>query len=54
MSVGELAQRWAISLTHAYKLLERNELPSLKAGGALRIPVQAVVDAEQRGGTTAA
>jgi excisionase family DNA binding protein len=42
LTVPELAERWTISLAHAYRVVERGMLPSLRVGHAIRIPVAAV------------
>lgn len=49
MSVKELAERWGISLPHAYRLIERGALPCLRAGNSIRVPIAAVEDYEKRG-----
>jgi excisionase family DNA binding protein len=53
ISVPELARRWGVSLAHAYRLVERGELPVMRCGAALRIPITAV-EAHERGNVTPA
>jgi excisionase family DNA binding protein len=48
ITVPQLAQRWAISLAHAYRVVERHELPSMRIGHSIRIPLQAVEEHERR------
>lgn len=42
MTVPQLAKRWGVSLAHAYRLVERGTVPSLRAGTAIRVPIAAV------------
>jgi excisionase family DNA binding protein len=42
MTVKKLSQRWSISLPHAYKMIDRGEIPSLRVGCAVRVPIDAV------------
>jgi excisionase family DNA binding protein len=48
LKVAELARRWAISHAQAYRVLDRGDLPSLRIGGALRVPLDAVETFEKR------
>jgi excisionase family DNA binding protein len=48
LTVSQLSERWSISLAHGYRLLERSELPSLRIGAAVRVPLQAVEEYERR------
>lgn len=48
LTVSQLAQRWSISLAHGYRFLERGELPSMRVGCALRVPLAAVEAYERR------
>ncbi|MGA9271954.1 MAG: helix-turn-helix domain-containing protein [Candidatus Cybelea sp.] len=49
MSASELARRWNISLAHAYRMLERGDLPSVRFGATVRTPIAAVEAYEQQG-----
>jgi excisionase family DNA binding protein len=42
LTVPQLAQRWSVSLAHAYRVVDRGELPSMRVGQAIRIPIEAV------------
>ena len=42
MTVPQLAKRWGVSLAHAYRIVERRIVPSLRIGGAIRVPIAAV------------
>lgn len=48
LTVPELAKRWAISLAHAYRAVERGELPAMRVGQAIRVPIDAVERHERR------
>jgi excisionase family DNA binding protein len=48
ITVPELAKRWAISLAHAYRVVERHELPSMRIGHSIRVPLAAVEEHERR------
>ena len=53
MRIGELAERWDISLAHCYRLVERGDVASLKAGGAVRIPIAGIEAYERAQGSPA-
>lgn len=48
LTVNQLVERWQISRAHAYRLIERGTLPSLRAGAVIRIPITAVEAHERR------
>lgn len=48
LTVGQLAQRWAISLAHAYRILSRGQLSSMRIGHSVRVPLEAVEKHERR------
>lgn len=48
ISAPQLAQRWSISRAHAYRMVERGELPGMRIGCAVRIPLEAVEAFERR------
>jgi hypothetical protein len=46
LSVRDLASRWALSIPAAYRAAGR-DVPILRIGGAVRIPLQAVENFEK-------
>lgn len=48
LTVAQLSQRWAISLAHAYRIVERGAIPSMRVGQAVRVPLEAVENYERR------
>jgi excisionase family DNA binding protein len=53
LTVRQLAKRWSISEAHAYRTIERGELPSMRVGQAIRVPLAAVESHERQGAPAA-
>jgi excisionase family DNA binding protein len=47
LSVRQLAKRWQISMAHGYRMAG-TEIPALRIGGAVRIPLDAVEAFERK------
>jgi excisionase family DNA binding protein len=44
LRVGEAAEAIGVSRTKAYELIARGELPTVRVGGCVRVPVAALKD----------
>lgn len=47
ISASSLAERWDCARGTIYKMIERKELPSIRVGGMVRVPLSAVIQIEE-------
>jgi excisionase family DNA binding protein len=48
LRIGDVATALSISRSMAYKLVASGEIPSVKLGGSIRVPVSALVELASR------